>query len=157
MVSIISKITLSIVGLVVINILVDIVLPKKSMGTMVKTICSFLIILSILTSFTNIDLSNISFDYSMTNNVDSNFITNRAEELSNLYEKEIIKNLENNGYNEVSIDIKLDNEQKIKNVYVDLSRLVLTENSLNINKYTNIIAIIKKIVNVKEEQIIFYE
>ena len=126
------------------------------MSKIVKTISSLFITISLLNSIINIDFSSFQFnDNAIT--VDSTFIENRNEEVCILYENEIEKNLENNGYYNVKIDIRLDDNQQINNLYVDLSRLVLIENSLNINKYTNIMAIIKNIVSVKEEQIIFYE
>ena len=48
-------------------------------------------------------------------------------------------------------------ETIIKNLFVDLRDLVITDKKLNIDKYTNITAIIKNVISIKEEQIIFYE
>ena len=45
----------------------------------------------------------------------------------------------------------------IENVFVDLKNSVLSNKNMNINKYTNIIAIIKNLINIQEDSIIFYE
>ena len=52
----------------------------------------------------------------------------------------------------------IDNEKLlIKSVFVDLSKLVLSDKNLNINKYTNIVAIVRQFVNISQGQVVFNE
>ena len=57
----------------------------------------------------------------------------------------------------VKIDAEIDKDIKINKVYVDICDLVLSENLEHIDKYTNMIAIIKSIIDIKKENIVFNE
>ena len=92
--------------------------------------------------------------------IDKNFVEQREGEKIDGLEKTIELNLEKNGYKGTKVNIVgsfNDEKLNIETVFVDLSGLVLSDDSLNINKYTNIVAVIKNLLNVSEEKVIFYE
>lgn len=109
----------------------------------------------------NFDFKSLSF--SNINNfllIDEKFVSERESEKIILVEKSLENNLELNGYKSVSIKIMGDysgSELKITSVFVDISNIVLSSEILNIDKYTNIMAIIKISLNVSEDCVIFYE
>ena len=70
----------------------------------------------------------------------------------------IESSLDKNGYENVSVSFDIDSEKMLINtVFVDLSKLVLSDKNLNINKYTNIVAIVRQFVNINQGQVVFNE
>lgn len=158
--NILSSWVLSILGIVIILLLVEIILPKGKLLKMVKSVLAifsiFVVISPIKNLITTIDLSLISNDFV----IDENFLEKRDNEKLEVYKSKIEKDLNDNGFLNVYIDFETVFESKetiIKNLFVDLRDLVITDKKLNIDKYTNITAIIKNVISIKEEQIIFYE
>ena len=158
--NILSSWVLSILGIVIILLLVEIILPKGKLLKTVKSILAifsiFVVISPIKNLITTIDLSLISNDFV----IDEKFLEKRDNEKLDVYKSKIEKDLNDNGFLNVYIDFETVFESKetiIKNLFVDLRDLVITDKKLNIDKYTNITAIIKNVISIKEEQIIFYE
>ncbi len=140
--------------------LVDIVLPQGKMSKMIKSVMGVFILIIIISPIKSIDLSKLDLSKIGSFGIDYHFIEERSGEVISSIENEIKTNLEENGYK--SISIKINGEYKsgkvvIDSIYVDLSHLVINDKSVNIDKYTNIVAIIKNTVNIEEEKIIFYE
>lgn len=140
--------------------LVDIVLSQGKMSKMIKSVMGVFILIIIISPIKSIDLSKLDLSKIGSFGIDYHFIEERSGEVISSIENEIKTNLEENGYK--SISIKINGEYKsgkvvIDSIYVDLSHLVINDKSVNIDKYTNIVAIIKKMVDVEEEKIIFYE
>lgn len=158
----ISSWILSICGIVVVGLLAEIVLPSGKTNKLIKSVLALLSISTIIyplkqIDFENFDINNL-FDSQIK--IDSEFVENRNNEKIKEIEIKIENDLLDNGYTCVDIEILGCYKKEkllIENVYVDLSDLVLTDKKLNINKYTNIVAIIKNIIDVKEECIVFYE
>ena len=158
--NLLSSWVLSVLGVVLVSLLVEIILPNGKISKIVKSILSifsiFVIISPIKKLINQIDFNLISKEIV----IDENFLENRDNEKLRIYKEEIKKNLDASGFLNVNIDFDTVFENKettIKSVFVDLCDLVLTDKKLNIDKYTNITAIIKNIISIKEEQIIFYE
>ena len=158
----ISSWILSITGIIVVTLLVEIILPNGKTNKLIKSIIgifSIFVIISPLKKF-DIDSLDLTEVFQSEIKIDSNFIDNRNKEKIVAYEKLIEDTLTQNGYKNTIILLKgaFDGEKLIfENAFVDLRDLVLLEDSLNINKYTKIIAIIKKVIIIEEEKIVFYE
>ena len=152
---------LSILGIIIISLIVEIVLPTGKTSKLIKSILGIFSIFTIISPLKEIDFN--SFDEKMFFNeikIDSAFIQKRNEEILEEHKEEIINSLNENGYLQIKVDfdvVYLENSLKINNIFVDLREFVLKSESLNINKYTNIMAIIKNIINIEEDKIIFYE
>lgn len=158
----ISSWILSVVGIVIVGLLVDIILPSGKTGKIIKNILAIFSIFVFVLPISKIDIKSINFSalFSGSIKIDENFVEKRNLEKIKALQNSIEKNLKENGFEGVNITIsgKYENENlKISNIFVDLCSLVLKDEKLNIDKYTNIVAIIKKFVLVKEEIIIFYE
>ena len=157
MLNFLSSWILSIIGIVFIGVLSDILLPNGKMQNVVKTVVSLFTILIILKPISKFDFNNLNFSSFDDIYPDNSFIETYEENKLDKLKIDIKNSLAESGYNQVELEIERGENNSIKTIYVDLNRLVILENMTNINKYTNIIAIIKQFVNIDREQIIFYE
>lgn len=152
---------LQITGIVLCGVLIEVLFPKGRLNRTLKSVVAVFIVLVIVSPLKNVDLSNLNFSNIFDGVIiDKDFVELREEEKIDGLEKNIESNLENNGYANVKVNVvgNFSNEKlNIETIFVDLSEVVLSDDSLNINKYTNIVAIIKNLINVSEEKVIFYE
>ena len=155
----ISSWLLSICGMIFISIIVEIILPNKKINSIVKTVVGIFTLLIIVKPISNIDLSKISFGNITSNiSIDNKFVDLRNNEKMKALSTSIESSLDSNGYKNTTISFDVDYEKSLINtVFVDLSKLVLSSQNLNINKYTNIVAIVQQFVNIKEGQVVFNE
>ena len=153
---------LSIVGIIIVGLLVEILLPKGSVRKLIKSIIAICSMFIIVKPLNNFNIKNINFSEVISSNIviNDNFVEERNKEKTKKIEESIEENLSLSGYNNIKISILyeyIEKKYNINTIYVDLRDLVLSDKNLNINKYTNIVAIIKKITAIKEESIVFYE
>lgn len=152
---------LSVLGIIIISLIVEIILPTGKTSKLIKSVLGLFSIFIIISPLKKIDIFNMnSVIFTDSIKIDSTFIKNRQDEILEEYKKEVINNLEENGYLQVKVNFECDykdNTFKIKTIFVDIRDMVLKSESLNINKYTNIIAIIKNIIKIEEDKIILYE
>jgi len=137
-------------------------LPSGKTAKLIKSVLAIISIFILVTPLKDVDFSKFNFNnlFSTKIDIDNTFVENRSKEKIKTLEKDIENVLLNNGYKGVLISINSDDKQKINNinnVFVDLTNLVLLDNNLNIDKYTKIVAIINKYIDVEKENIIFYE
>ena len=157
----VSSWIISIIVAIIINLLIEMLIPDGKLSKTIKSILAILIIVIIVSPLKSVDLSKIN----ITNlfgkiEINQQFVEEREKEKLASIESQIEKNLTVNGYKNITIKIDgnyKDNVLKIKYIYVDLERLVITDEALNINKYSNIMGIIKSVVDIEEEYVIFYE
>ncbi len=153
---------LTIVGVIFVNVIVEIIMPEGKMNKLIKGLVSIFMVFAMISPLPFVSLDKIDFGKFFDNNttpVDDKFIENINSQKIAQYETLIEETLYKNGYKDVGIIITsdyIDYEIKINQVYVDLTNLVLNDKSLNIDKYTNIKKIIFGLVEVKEENILFY-
>ena len=155
----ISSWIISICGVALVGIILDVLMSNNKNYKLVKSIFAIITIMIIIKPFSQFNYKDISFNQVPSSlAVDSSFVDLRNKEKINELTNSIIKSLSNNGYKNINISFEQNYENSlIKSIFVDLSNLVLTDNNLNINKYTNILAIIKQFVNIEEGQVIFNE
>lgn len=152
---------LSIVGVVMIGVLVEIILPEGRTNRLLKSVVAVASIFIILSPLKNLDLKNINFSNMFnTIEIDSNFVEDQRNNMVEALQTQIEKDLADSGYLNVSIELQVDKESEyleFSNVFVDLRNLVLSSENLNINKYTNIVAIVGQVINIDKDSVIFYE
>lgn len=159
--SAISSWILGIAGIVLVGVLVEVLLPQGKLNKLLKSIVAVATIFVIVSPLKNIDPKTLDFSKLFNPiKIDNNFVEERQKGMIISLQEEIEKNLNSNGYS--NIKVKIDGvvsaeKCEIKNVFVDLENLVLLDEKLNIDKYTNIVAIIQKSIDVNKEDIIFYE
>ncbi|NCB48602.1 MAG: hypothetical protein EOM55_03180 [Clostridia bacterium] len=156
----ISKWIISISGMVLVGVLIEVILPEGKMSKLLKSIIGIFSVFIIILPLKDFDFKSLSFSNVSEFVIDESFVSERESEKIILVEKEVENNLELNGYKSVSVKIVGDysgSNLKITSVFVDIANIVLIDENLNIDIYTNIMAIIKASLNVNEECVIFYE
>ena len=153
---------LTIVGVIFVNVIVEIIMPEGKMNKLIKGLVSIFMVFAMVSPLPFVSLDKIDFGKFFDNNitqVDDKFVENINLQKIAQYETLIKETLYKNGYKDVGIIITndyIDYDIKINQVYVGLTNLVLNDKNLNIDKYTNIKKIILGLVEVKEENILFY-
>ncbi|MBQ2713419.1 MAG: stage III sporulation protein AF [Clostridia bacterium] len=162
--STISIWVLSIVGIIVLSMLVDLLLPSGSMSKFIKSIFGYLIIVVILSPvfsfFTQKNFSINDIFYSSNVQIQDGFVANVNRQFLDSVEKSIEKSCHEKGIKFVEVGIEADifeNEIEIKQISVNLKNIVITDEVKHTNIRTSIVNIIKENIKVKEEIIKFYE
>ncbi len=156
---------LSIAGIVLLSVLVELILPAKTMNGYIKGIFAFIIMLVILTPVPKllnqkIDISN--FFNSDTIKPNDDYIEQINLGKLTTLQKEIEEEIEKMGYKNVRAYISsniFDNSFQVESVTIDLTNLVITANA----EHTNIIRIKQQITEIVKQHLslgedyIFYE
>lgn len=155
---------LSIAGVIVLSVVVDLVMPNGSTSKFIKNIFAFVIVIVIISpivsflSNKNLVLDDFFKEKSIV--VQDEFIASVNRQLLDKMEEDIQKTLKANGINNVQVGFSADifqNELKIEQISVDLSQIVIDEKISHINIKTSIRDIILRFVSIEEKKIVFYE
>lgn len=156
--SFVSSWILSIVGVVVVGVIIDLIMPDGQMSKYIKGIVAIFTVLVIVLPLPKLANQEISFDFNTNIAIDSELIytinENKVEQLNDILEKK----LDENGYGNIEVSINADlysYDLKIEKVFVDLSQAVINEEITNIDKYTtDIKSIVKEVLKVEEDDIL---
>lgn len=156
--SFVSSWILSIVGVVVVGVIIDLIMPDGQMSKYIKGIVAIVTVLVIVLPLPKLANQEISFDFNTNIAIDSELIytinENKVEQLNDILEKK----LDENGYGNIEVSINADlysYDLKIEKVFVDLSQAVINEEITNIDKYTtDIKSIVKEVLKVEEDDIL---
>ena len=159
----ISNWILSISGVVVLSIMVDMFLPDGKLNSFIKTIFNFTIILVVITPLPNL----FKKDYNLEDMFPSQNIVLQEDYIYQLnydklmiLEEQIEKSFNEKGLVGAKAYISADIftlQMKIDKVFVDLSQMVIHENYENINIESEVVNCVKKYVDIKKENIIISE
>lgn len=152
---------LSILGIVVAGIIIDIIVPSGNINKYIKSIYAIFVVAVILSPLINYlnkehDLTIHYDDYQVSEQL-LNYIS--KQKISSL-EQQIENGLDEEGFDNVDIKINYsieNNELSINSCMVNLQNLVIVADKQHINKYEFIIEVVQKYTNLTEEVIIFYE
>lgn len=155
---------LSIIGIVVIGVLINLILPEGEIQKYIKAIFSVFVVFIMIYPILNIDISKINYDeffYNQTSvTVDEKYLENYKEKYRESLQNQCETVLNNNGYQNVRVEIYLNlssEKFEIEKVYVNLKNLVINENSVHIDKYKEIKSIIVSLLDVEEGKVIMNE
>ena len=146
---------LSIIGVVFMGVLFDIIYPNGKTNAVCRSIFGIIAIFVMMKPVFNF----IKFDNVADNFIDKNLLLSIDESKCDYLESKIKSDLLSRGVDGVNVEIDgitEDNVFEIKNVYVDISEIVLSEDMMNINKYEVISNIILESVDIQKEGIIIY-
>lgn len=152
---------LSILGIVVVGILFDVIIPSGSISKYIKSIYAIFVVAVIISPVVNF-LSNkneIDFNY-QEYQIDSKLINYINTQKVKSLENEIESELKENGYE--NVDIKLDfsyeNEEiKYISCIINLKNLLLKDGQAHINKYEFIKNVVKEKTNMTFEEMLIDE
>lgn len=162
--SAISTWVLSIVGIIILSILVDLILPSGRTSGFIKNIFGYLIIVVILspvfTFFTNKNFSvNDLFDKENVQ-IQDGFVASVNRQFLDNAERAIEQACNDAGihYVEVGIDANIfENQLVINQISVNLKFVVIDENLKNKNIKESVLDIIEKNIKVDKGVVVFYE
>jgi len=152
---------LSILGVTICGIIIDVIIPSGKINNYIKSIYSIFVVAVILTPLINFFSKGKDFtlnyqDYAVNEKL-LNFISNSKVDA---LEKELQQALINEGYSGVDINLNfsLENDEIVYNsCNVNISKLVIAEEKKHINKYQFISGVIEERTNLASEVIVFDE
>lgn len=154
---------LALLGVILLGVLVDIIIPSGSTSKYISGIFAIFVMFVMISPV----LTWIKNDYKI-----SEYFTNTDIELNdkllyninnsklNALELEIQQQLQDNGYNNVIVDIQFElvaDNVEITQVLIDITNLVINPNSTNINRYVYIRQVVMSHIAITEEVIVFSE
>lgn len=157
-----SSWVLSIAGICVLSVLIDLFLPSGQMSSHIKSIFNFIIIFVIIAPIPKF-LKNYQIDY-------SSFITTSEIELQDDYiyqlnrdkltalENEIEKGIASKGIYNIDIAISADiftRTMEIDGIFVDLSNVVIEKNGQHIDIKKEVENVILSKIDIEKEKIEF--
>lgn len=154
---------LTILGVILLGVMVDIVLPSGSTSKYISGIFAIFVLFTIISPVLNWIKSDYTLkDYFTSTEIelDNKLLHSMTNTRINEVENDIEQQLEDDGYIGVDIIIKFELEEnsvKITQVLADLKNLVINQNSENINKYVYIRQAVQSNIAVAEEVITFCE
>lgn len=155
---------LSIVGIVVIGVLTDIILPEGEMQKYIKAIFSVFIVFVMISPILNIDLNKIDFNKFVYNQTSVEINDEYLKNYNNSYKESLEKlcegQLKSQGFLNVKVEISLNlsiNKFEIEKVDVNLKKLVINTNDVHIDKYREIKSIIISVLGIKEDKVVISE
>ena len=157
----ISSWVLSIAGICVLSVLIDLFLPEGKINSYIKSIFNFAIVLVVITPLPSLIKSDFDSSSLFTNSnivLQEDYIYQLNRDKLTMLEKNIEDKLKNNGFLNVDISISADiftTKMTIDAIFVDLSNLVIQQNNQHIDIKNEIINIINSYVELKKEAIIF--
>lgn len=160
----ISSWLISIIGVVIIGVLVDLILPNGKLNGFIKAIFGFFTIIVIISPFPKLFNMNFSFNDIFYNNqsceIDKDYVDATNKRIVLALEENLVLALEKAGFSNLTVEIEYNLENYsyiIKNVFVNIKNLVINQNVPHINKYTEMSEVIMDNLNVPKEMIIFNE
>lgn len=153
---------LSIVGICLISILVDLMLPNGKTNKTVKQVVSYAIILVVIMPLPKLINKNITNDYfnGTSLNIQNDYIYNVNQSKLELLKKQIDNALSEKGFVGIEVSISgniFENPMEINAIYVDLYNLVISNIDKNINIKTEVLNVILNLVDISKDKVVFYE
>ena len=157
-----SSYVLSIVGVVLLGVLINLILPEGSMSKYIQNIFALILVFVIVSPVstlinTNFDISSIVQTSSVE--IDQNFIVLVNSQTVNQLEFSLQKAFLKEGYSGTIVKISANiwtSPLKLEKVTIDLTNLVIKREVQHINKYSKMKEIVFKNINIEEEKIVFY-
>ena len=152
---------LSVLGIVVSGIIIDIIIPTGSMSKYIKSIYSVFVVAVLIMPLIKFLNNNNGFeliytDYELQENLLTYIYQNKVDNL----EIEIEKHFSNEGFNLIDIEIDFsieNNELIIKSCLTNLENLSISSGCEHINKYEFIKEVVTKFTNLSSEDITIRE
>ncbi len=159
----ISAWILSIAGICMLSVIIDLVVPDGKTNTIIKNVFSYAIVLVVILPLpklfkNNTDLNDLfsPVDFPMQDN----YIYNVNQAKLDKWTQDINDDLVNGGIYGAVVSISaniFERNMEINAVYVDLYNVVISNENKNINIKTEVVRVVLNYINIKEDKVIFYE
>ncbi|MGI5841702.1 MAG: stage III sporulation protein AF [Christensenellales bacterium] len=155
---------LSIAGVSLLSVLIDVVLPNGQTNKYIKGIFSFIMVFVIISPIPSLLVDGFKLDAIFAENsgivIEKDFIYQVNRTKLTFLENQIETELEKQGLLNVEVVVNgdiFDFSMKIKNVYVDLSNLVINPKDKHIDIKKTVSQIVLDFVSLEKEKVIFNE
>lgn len=154
-----SSYILSILGIVIAGVLIEIIVPSGSINKYIKSIYSLFVVAVIITPVLNFVSQKPNFKFAFNDyTIDEELFEYIGNQRAKLLEENIETGLKNDGFDGVDIMLEFsieNNTLTYKNCKVNLENLVIDSDKQHINKYEFITKVVKEQTNLTEEEIVF--
>lgn len=152
---------LSILGIVLLGIIIDVIVPSGNINKYIKSVFSIFVVAVIVSPVVKFisNKNGIKLDYN-NYELDKDLVEFIYEKRVNNEENKIETYLSDEGFNKVDINIEFsinNNELEYLSCNVNLNKLVISADKQHINKYEFIKDVVKDFTNLTEEEIVIYE
>lgn len=152
---------LSVLGIVVAGIFIDIIIPSGAINKYIRSIYSIFVVAVLVSPIMSLlnKANKFSFtyeDYKLNENILSYIYKKRTE----TFQEDIEKQLASDGFANVDIVLNFSLENDVMlftSCQVNLKNLVISKDKQHINKYEYIRDIVQTNTNLKDEEIIINE
>lgn len=158
----ISSWLLSVAGVGVISVLIDVVLPNGQTNKYVKGMFAFIMLFVIISPIPTLLKSDFDLEkiFSSTQiEVEEDFIYQVNRTKLNYLENQIKSRLLNEGIDSITVTVNgdiFDSNMQIKNVFVDLKNVVINKKEQHIDIKKTVKDIVFSVCDIKEEELIIY-
>jgi stage III sporulation protein AF len=152
---------LSILGIVLIGVIIDVIVPSGSINKYIKSVFSIFVVAVIISPVVTFisNKNGIKIDYS-NYEMDNKLIEYIFEKRTENEEIKIENYLRDEGFDKVDIKLNFsinNNELEYISCQINLSKLVISADKQHINKYEFIKEIVKDFTNLTDEEIVINE
>lgn len=154
---------MSLIGVCVLSVVVDLVVPSGKMSSSIKNVFSYIVILVVLAPLPKLINGNFSFDGLFSNvdmEIQDQYIYNINQAKLDKWTITIETELENTGIKGATVSISaniFENDMQVDAVYVDLYNAVISSNLSNKNIQTEVISVVLKCLDVEKSKVVVYE
>ena len=150
---------LSILGIVIAEVVIDVIIPSGNISKYIKSIFSIFVIVVLLAPIinfinnfkgVNLDTNNLKPDEKLLNFIYKSQVISK--------EQTIEKELGNNGLNDIDIELNFsteNNELKINSCIVILKNMTNNSDNQHIDIYQNIYEVVNKYTGLNNKEIIY--
>lgn len=150
---------LSILGIVLIGLIIDIIMPSGNINKYIKSLYSIFVVAIIVSPLLKIIKTGKNFEikydsFEMSSSFLKYFGSRQAEEL----ETKIVSSLESEGLNNVNVKLNyeiVDDKTTFNSCEIDIRNMAISLDKQHIDKYEFIIQIVQEITGLEKEVIIF--
>ena len=154
---------ISVSGVCLASIIIDLILPSGKTNGVIKRVLSYVIILVLLMPISKLFSADFSLNELFYNSeyvLQDNYICNINQSKLSEMENSICEDFEKVGIVGANVSISadiFDVDMKINAIYVDLCNVVISGNFENIDIKTEVVRVVQKYVIVGEDKVIIYE
>lgn len=152
---------LALLGVIILGVIVDVLMPSGQLSSFIKTIYSVFVIFIIISPISNIISTGFDISSFFNNSaveVDGDLLYIIYDDAADELESYITTQCEDIGFYNIIADISVSTTLlnfSVESVIIDISNLVIITDENHINKYDEIIEIVTGVINIEEEDIVF--
>ena len=159
----ISAWILSIAGICLLSVAMDLILPEGKMNAVIKNVFSYIVVFVVLMPLPSLINGEFSFGdlfSSVELEIQDEYIYNVNQAKLDKWSKDIDNDLQNIGVYGAVVSISaniFEYNMKIDAVYVDLYNAVISENLMNKNIKAEVENVVLSIVDLDKNKVVIYE